>query len=309
MIENPSVAVIILTHNEAIHLPRALEHIRIFAREIFVVDSFSTDDTVEIAKASGARIYQHSFENHARQFQWALENVPITSDWVMRLDADEIVEADLAEEIQLKLPCLPAEISGVTLDRKTIFRGKFIRYGGRFPLTLLRIWRRGAARIEDRWMDEHIYLTKGRAVRFTGGFADYNLRDLTHFISKHNDYATREAMDRLNSRWQLSQPQDFLNSGSTVRQVKIKRLLKEAVFNRLPFELSAALYFLFRYVILLGFLDGREGLMYHFLQGFWYRYLSGAKLREMEQAASRATSDVERRAVIACLAAQSLVRK
>src|SRR6185437_1272667 len=164
--EHPSIAVVILTFNEAAHLPRALEHVRAFAREIFVVDSFSTDDTVEIARASGAQVLQHPFQNQARQFEWALENAPITSDWVMRLDADEIIEVDLAEEIKQRLPNLPAEITGVALNRKTIFQGKFIRHGGRYPLMLLRIWRRGMARIEDRWMDEHIYLTKGRAVTF-----------------------------------------------------------------------------------------------------------------------------------------------
>jgi hypothetical protein len=249
---------------------------------------------------------QHPFQNQARQFEWALENAAITSDWVMRLDADEIIEADLAEEIKRKLPELPPDVTGVTLNRKTIFQGKFIRHGGRFPLMLLRIWRRGMARIEDRWMDEHIYLTEGRAVTFKGGFADYNLHDLTYFTAKHNNYATREALDRLNARWQLFQPQVELTRESTARQAKIKRFLKQSLYNRLPFELSATLYFLLRYVVQLGFLDGREGLTYHLLQGFWYRYLSGAKLREMEQAASRATSDEERRTVIARLSGQKL---
>ncbi|HXS76095.1 MAG TPA: glycosyltransferase family 2 protein [Terracidiphilus sp.] len=304
--EHPSIAVVILTFNEAAHLPRALEHVRAFAREIFVVDSFSTDDTVEIARASGAQVLQHPFQNQARQFEWALENAPITSDWVMRLDADEIIEVDLAEEIKQRLPNLPAEITGVALNRKTIFQGKFIRHGGRYPLMLLRIWRRGMARIEDRWMDEHIYLTKGRAVTFKGGFSDYNLHDLTYFTVKHNNYAAREALDRLNARWQLFQPQVELTRESTARQAKIKRFLKQSIYNRLPFELSATLYFLFRYVVQLGFLDGREGLTYHLLQGFWYRYLSGAKLREMEQAARRATSDEERRTVIARLSGQKL---
>lgn len=306
MNENLSIAVVILTFNEAIHLQRALDYVRAFAREIFVVDSFSTDDTVKIAVGAGAQVLQHRFQNQARQFEWALENAPITSDWVMRLDADEIIEADLADEIKRRLPHLPAEVTGVTLNRKTIFQGKFIRHGGRFPLMLLRIWRRGMAKIEDRWMDEHIYLTEGRAVIFKGGFADYNLHDLTYFTAKHNSYAAREALDRLNSKWRLFQPQIELTRESTARQAKVKRFLKQSVFNQLPFELSAALYFIFRYVILLGFLDGREGLTYHVLQGFWYRYLSGAKLREMEQAARRATSDEERRTVIARLSGQKL---
>jgi len=306
MIEKPSIAVVILAYNEAIHLPRALDHIREFAREIYVIDSFSTDNTVDLAKASGAQVLQHPFQNYARQFEWALENAPITADWVMRLDADEIIEADLAEEIRTKLAALPADVTGINLNRKTIFQGRFIRHGGRYPLTLLRIWRRGKAHIEDRWMDEHMYVTEGRTVTFHGGFADHNLYDLTFFTAKHNSYASREALDVLNQRLRLFEPQVALTAEATAKQAKIKRFLKESVYNRLPFEISALLYFLFRYLFRLGFLDGREGLTYHVLQGFWYRFLVGAKLREMERAAKLATSDEERRAVIARLSRQRL---
>jgi glycosyltransferase involved in cell wall biosynthesis len=301
-----SLAIIILTYNESVHLPRALEHIRRFAREIFVIDSFSTDNTVELAKAGGANVLQHPFQYQAQQFNWALKHAPITTDWVMRLDADEIIESDLAEEIVATLPALTPEITGVNLNRKTIFQGKFIRYGGRYPLTLLRIWRRGKARIEDRRMDEHIYLTEGRAVTLRGGFADHNLNDLTSFTVKHNGYAGREALDVLNRRLHLFDPQIELTRQSTAKQAKIKRFFKESVYNRLPFEVSAFVYFLFRYVVQLGFLDGREGLIYHVLQGFWYRFLVGAKLRELEQAVKRTTSDEEMRSVIARLSHQRL---
>jgi glycosyltransferase involved in cell wall biosynthesis len=304
MTENVSIAVVILAYNEAIHLPRALEHLRAFAREIFVIDSFSTDNTVELAKTGGAQVLQHPFQNYARQFEWALENAPITSDWVMRLDADEIIEADLAEEIRTRLPALPLDVTGINLNRKTIFQDKFIRHGGRYPLILLRIWRRGKARIEDRWMDEHMYLTDGRTVTFKGGFADHNLHDLTFFTAKHNSYASREALDVLNQRLHLLEPQVALAAESTATQAKLKRFMKESLYNRLPFEVSAFLYFLFRYVLRLGFLDGREGLTYHVLQGFWYRFLVGAKLEEMEKAARQATSDEERRAIIAALSRQ-----
>jgi len=306
MKEKPSIAVIILTFNESIHLPRALDHIRIFASEIFVIDSYSTDNTVSLAKAGGAQVLEHPFQNYARQFQWALENAPITSDWVMRLDADEIVEADLAEEIMAKLPTLALDMTGVNLNRQTIFQGKFIRYGGRFPLTLLRIWRRGKAGIEDRWMDEHMYLTEGSTVTFKGGFSDHNLNDLTSFTAKHNSYAGREAMDALNGRLHLLGPQLALASASTARQARIKRFLKESIYNRLPFEISATLFFLYRYIFQLGFLDGRAGLTYHFLQGFWYRFLVGAKLRELEQAVKHASSEDEMRAAIARLTRQTL---
>lgn len=306
MKDKPSIAVVILTFNESIHLPRALQYIRVFAREVFVIDSDSSDDTVSLARAGGAQVLEHPFQNYARQFEWALENAPITSDWVMRLDADEIIEGDLAEEIIAKLPTLPADVTGINLNRKTIFQGKFIRWGGRYPLTLLRIWRRGKARIEDRWMDEHMYLTEGRTVTFRGGFADHNLYDMTFFTAKHNSYASREALDALNQRLHLFEPQLALASATTAKQARIKRFLKESVYNRLPVEVSASLFFIYRYVFQLGFLDGQAGLTYHLLQGFWYRLLVGVKLRELERAVKLATSDEELRSAIARLTRQKL---
>lgn len=304
MSERASVAVIILTHNETLHLQRALEHIAGFAREVFVVDSFSTDGTAELARSFGAHVLEHAFQNYAKQFEWALENAPITSEWVMRLDADEVVEADLAAEIVEKLPQLPPDVTGVNLNRKTIFQGKFIRHGGRYPLTLLRMWRRGKAHIEDRWMDEHMYLSEGRSVTFDGGFADHSLRDLTFFIDKHNWYASREALDVLNKRLHLFEESCALTAESTARQARLKRFFKESVYNRIPFEVSAFAYFFYRYFIQLGFLDGRQGLVYHVLQGFWYRFLAGAKLRELEAVIRNASPDDDIRIKIAGLTRQ-----
>jgi glycosyltransferase involved in cell wall biosynthesis len=307
--EKIGIAVVILTYNESIHLARALKHIEGFAREIFVIDSYSTDGTVEIAREHGAQVLEHPFQNYAKQFEWALKNAPITAEWVMRLDADEVIEDDLAQEIVVKLPHLPADVTGVNLNRKTIFQDKFIRHGGRYPMVLLRIWRRGKARIEDRWMDEHMYLSDGRTVTFEGGFADHNLFDLTFFTNKHNRYASREALDVLNNRLHLFGPQLSLTSESTARQARVKRFLKEKLYNRMPFELSALAYFFFRYVFQLGFLDGRRGFVYHILQGFWYRFLVGAKLRELEIAMKNASNEDEMRSEITRLTGLRLSAK
>jgi hypothetical protein len=171
---------------------------------------------------------------------------------------------------------------------------------------MLRIWRRGKGKIEDRWMDEHIYLTEGRAVTFRGGFADHNLFDLTAFTAKHNNYASREALDVLNKRLHLFDLQAALTTKETAKQAKLKRFLKESVYNRIPFEISAFLYFLYRYIFQLGFLDGRRGLVYHVLQGFWFRFLVGAKLRELEHATKQATSEAEMRSEVARLTRQKL---
>ena len=304
--EKASLAVLMLSYNEAIHLPRCLDHIEGFAQQVFLVDSGSTDRTVEIAQSRGVHVLHHPFQNYARQFQWGLDHAPITTDWVMRLDPDEIIEPDLAEEIVRELPRLPASVTGVVLNRKTVFQGKFLRHGGRYPLLLLRIWRRDKARIEDRWMDEHMLLSEGSSVTFRGGFADYNLNDLTFFTEKHNQYASREALDVLNQRMRLFPAAPDARTATTSRQATWKRFLKESVYNRLPVEVSASLFFLYRYVFQLGFLDGRRGLTYHLLQGFWYRFLVGAKLRELEEAAARAQTPEQLRAELSRLTRREL---
>jgi glycosyltransferase involved in cell wall biosynthesis len=279
-----SLAVIILAYNEERHIVRVLECARAVADEIFVIDSLSTDRTMELARVHGATVLQHAFINYSRQFQWALDNSPITADWIMRLDADEVIEPDLAEEIRVRLPTLPSDIVGINLKRKHIFLGRWIRHGGRYPLVLLRIWRRGKGRIENRWMDEHIVVKGGSTVTFDGGFSDNNLNDLTFFIDKHNKYATREAIDIINQRYNLFPGDHELDAQSTSRQASWKRFIKERIYNHIPFEIASFGYFFYRYVVKFGFLDGREGLVYHFLQGFWYRFLVGSKVRELERA-------------------------
>src|SRR5262245_38330581 len=131
-----SIAVVILTHNEERHILRALASAAGFAIEKFVIDSFSTDRTTDLARAHGAVVLQNKFINYAKQFQWALDHAPITASWIIRLDADEIIEADLAARIRDELPHLPDDVVGINLKRKHIFMGRWIRHGGRYPLVL-----------------------------------------------------------------------------------------------------------------------------------------------------------------------------
>ncbi|TFZ03105.1 glycosyltransferase family 2 protein [Ramlibacter henchirensis] len=285
-----SLAAVLLTRNEEIHLERVLLLLRKLGARVYVVDSYSSDRTVEIAQKLGAAILQNRFVNYSKQFQWALDNHQITEDWILRIDADEVLEDDLIDEIKNRLPRLPRSTVGINLKRKHVFMGRWVRYGGRYPLVLLRIWRNGYGRIEDRWMDEHMIVCGGDTVTFSGGFADHNLNDLTFFIEKHNQYATREALDALNQRLHLF-PRDHARLGSPAsRQAALKRWVKETIYNRIPFTVSAFAYFIWRYLFQLGFLDGKTGLIYHFLQGFWYRFLVGAKILELESAVAGMSS-------------------
>lgn len=276
------ITVIILTLNEELHIERAIKSVKSFAADIIIVDSNSTDRTVEIAASLGARIYKNTFVNYARQFAWALQR-EISTEWVMRLDADEFVEPALAEEIAEKLPTLSPDVTGIEITYKLIFMNRWIRYGGRYPMYLLRIWRTGCGAIENRWMDEHIALLRGRATRFSGAFRDHNLKGLTFFIEKHNHYATREAVDIL-QRMGVLGPASELEKRRITGQAGYKRLMKTTLYDRLNPLCAPFLYFIYRYIIRLGFLDGREGTIYHVLQGFWYRFLVGAKLYELNAA-------------------------
>lgn len=293
-----TIAIVILTYNEAVHIGRCLASISPIASEIYVIDSGSTDETVDIARAAGAHILTNPFVTQAQQFQWALDNAPISTDWVMRLDADEIIETDLATAIATRLYSLPSDICGVNLRRKLIFMGRWIQYGGRYPVTLLRIWRRGKARIEQRWMDEHALLIEGTATTFEGGFADVNLNNLTFFIDKHNRYATREAIDLLNQKYMLFDREAALDKRATSAAASGKRWLKENIYNRMPIWIGSLSYFLYRYLAQAGFLDGREGLIYHFLQAGWYRFLVAAKVLELDRELSVLDSEADRVAAL-----------
>ncbi|MDD5036825.1 MAG: glycosyltransferase family 2 protein [Methylococcaceae bacterium] len=274
------LAIVILTFNEDKHIERCLYSAFQVAQKVFVVDSYSMDQTVAIAKSLGAQIWQHEFKNHAAQLAWALENLPINTEWVMRVDADEIITPNLAKSIRLKIASAAPVTNGFIVSRYPRFAGAFIRHGG-FPQWQLRIWRKGTAEIEQRWMDEHMVLKTGQADRLTGEYIDDNLNNITWWTNKHNGYATREAIDLLNQKY------DFLpvttETGELTRQARYKRWLKEHLYTHLPLGLRAFLFFFYRMIFQLGFLDGRAGFVFHFLQGFWYRFLVDVKVSEVER--------------------------
>jgi glycosyltransferase involved in cell wall biosynthesis len=271
----PSLSVVILTFNEENHIQRCIESVKDIATSIFVIDSFSNDKTVQIAKKNGAIILQNKWpNNHSVQFNWALENCNIKTKWVMRLDADEVISQELVKEINTELT-KNNNIKGYMLNRGHIFLGKKMLHGGNYPVKLLRIWEYGFGYCEDKLMDEHIALNKDYETKvLKGSFWDHNLNDITWWTEKHNSYSTKEAIMQLQNKYGDSIP----NS-----QNSFKRFLKYSVYEKLPKSLRAFLYFSYRYFIKLGFLDGYQGLIWNFLQGFWYRFLVDVKVYEIEK--------------------------
>ena len=293
----PGITTIILTFNEEIHIERAIANAKLYSRDILVVDSFSTDSTVKLAESLGARVIQNKWVNYAKQFQFALDQ-EIDSAWVLRLDADELIGTDLAMKLNAELPAMPAEVAGIVFNRRHIFMGRWVRRGGRYPLLLLRLWRNGQGQVEDRWMDEHVLVHGGRTVRINGEFSDASERDIAFFVTKHNGYAAREAVDVLDQRYDLFDKPQAITAENSGWQASLKRLIKEKIYNRLPFGCGPLGYFLYRYLIQLGFLDGKTGLIYHFMQGFWYRFLVDSKILEFELAMEGCTTREERLVVL-----------
>ncbi len=275
-----NVTAVILTFNEERHLARCIASLSGVADHIVVVDSHSTDETGSIARGLGASVLQHDFVNHAQQFNWALSQLPTDTNWIMRIDADEVLTTELAAEIRSELPKVRAEVDGVYFGRRMTFQGRLIKHGGVFPVPVLRLFRYGKGACENRWMDEHIKV-QGPTVAFRHELIDDNLNSLTWWTDKHNRYASREAVDLLNLEYGFM-PHDSVASLSG-NATGIKRWLKESVYARLPGGLRAFAYFFYRYVLRLGFLDGMAGMSFHFLQGFWYRYLVDAKVAEVKR--------------------------
>ncbi|MGB5063898.1 MAG: glycosyltransferase family 2 protein [Candidatus Competibacter sp.] len=188
---------VILTLNEARHLPRCLASLAGVADGVLIADCFSTDDTLRVAQEHGARVVQHLFVNQATQFNWALTQLDADTDWVLRIDADEVLTPALAAEIRARLPGIGPEVDGVFCGRRMTFQGQLIRFGGLFPVRILRLFRAGRGQCENRWMDEHIKVA-GPTVDFQNELIDDNLNSLTWWTAKHNSYASREAVDLLN---------------------------------------------------------------------------------------------------------------
>lgn len=257
------IAVIILSKNEKLHMGRCLEKLApLEARQIFVVDCFSTDGSDKIAADMGATVVQHEWPGlYAKQFNWALDNLPIKASWVLRLDADEYLTADTIERLKEEFPKLPDDVSGLRLELKRRFMGGEIRHGTN-GIMLLRVFRYDVGRCEERAMDEHILLSEGRCIDFDGAFYDDNLNTFEWWQEKHRGYARREAQDAVAL---FANPERLAHPSATD--------LKKIKYYKLPPYLRAFAYFCIRYFLKLGFVDGVAGWRWNFWQGLWYRWL------------------------------------
>ena len=280
---NSLLSVVILTYNEEKNLEVCLKSVIGLTSNIFIVDSFSSDQTLEIAKRYTKYAYQRKFIAHSEQLNWVLENLPIETPWVMRLDADEYITKDLADEITVFLPNVSQEVFGLYIKRRVIFMERWMKHGGYYPIELLRIWRKGAALLENIVsVDQHIVLRQGKKALLKHDIVDKNNKDLLWWIDKHNAYSTREAIYSICVKYKIGKFEE-IHSSILGTQEERKRFLKSNLYMHMPLFIRAVIYFLYRYILRLGFLDRAEGLCWHFLQGLWYRFLVDAKIYEINR--------------------------
>lgn len=274
------VAAIVLTYNEEANLDSCLASLAGWVGELFVVDSGSTDATVAIAERHGATVVHHAFETHARQWLWVLQSLPLSYEWVLALDADQAVTPELKDEIVGLFGSGETgrrDVVGYYLRRRQIFRGRWIRHGGYYPKYLLKLFRRDRVRIDERELMDHHFYVEGRAEKLRHDLVENNRKeaDIAFWIAKHNRYAALQAREEFarGAAWPI---QPSLVGSPDQRVLWFKR-----VWSRLPLYLRPFLYFGYRYFLRLGFLDGKEGFIFHFLQAFWYRLLVDIHLDDL----------------------------
>jgi glycosyltransferase involved in cell wall biosynthesis len=281
----PMLSIIILTLNEEVNLPLALASLQRLDAEIFVVDSGSTDATRAIARAAGCQVVEHPFENYALQRNWAFDQLPIGAPWTLCLDADERLTPELVEEIEQTLSRQDTPYDGYMLRKRTIFMGRWLRHGGQYPAYHLRLFRSGRGRCEARLYDQH-FVVDGRVGGLSNDYIDVITSDLATFIARHNRWAELEAAEILARRT------GAVRSGPAVAPLLIgtaierRRFLRTHVYQRFPLFLRPFLFWFYGYVLRLGCLDGIEGLIFHTLQRFWFRFLIDARIWERQRARS-----------------------
>src|SRR3989339_1198615 len=276
--ELPKYSLIVLTFNEEQHLLRLLTSIEELNVIVFILDSGSTDTTLKIAEEYGAKVFYRKFDNYANQRNFALKELPITTEWILFLDADEYLTEELKKEISETLP--GTEYDGFYLKRRFYFHGKWIKHGGYYPIWILRLFKKEKGSV-DRAINEH-FVVNGKVGYLKNDFIDDNKKGISEWISKHDSYSDYEALELVAAKSQAAKDSQLNNFFGS--QAERKRWTREKIWNPfLPPLIRPFIYYFYRYFIRLGFLDGKAGFIYHFLQGLWYPFLIDVKYLELKR--------------------------
>lgn len=277
----PKITAIILTYNEEVHLQRCIDSVKEIVDDICVIDSYSTDNTKQIAEKNNVRFFSKDFISYSNKFNWALQNCSIQSDWIWRIDADEYATSKLAEQIREKLPSVNQNVNGIYINRRIVFLGKVLKHGGQKHSWQIKIFRNGFGYCENRILDEHI-IVSGNTTRLTGDQIDENLGSINTWITKHNSYANKEVIEQLSVKHEINDSNDIIKSDLWGNSVERKRWFKKKYASS-PLFLRPFILFIINYFFKLGFLDGKQGFIWNILQCFWYRFLVDTKIYEISR--------------------------
>jgi len=282
------IDVLIITFNESINLPHALRSVMPWARNVFVVDSESTDDTRRIAEEMGAKVYIQPWLGYARQKNWALDNLPFESDWIFILDADESITPELRDELLAiaSRPVHQVPEAGFYVNRLTYFMNRPIRHCGFFPAYNLRFFKRGRARYEEREVHEHM-IVDGPTARLRNMMIHNDRRGLEHYIAKHNRYSTLEARELFRYQMQRASGQ----AQKLERGIGFRRWVKHNILPRIPCAWMARFFYM--YFLRLGFLDGVAGFRFAVFLTVYDMFIT-LKLNELKTSAAEGDRPLER---------------
>lgn len=282
------VAAIVLTFNEERNIRACLASLVGWVEELFVVDSGSTDATVAIARDMGAIILVHPFEHYGAQRNWALDHCPVRAPWVLNIDADERVTPEMRASIERVVATTEPSVCGYLFSRRTVFMGRWIRHGGHYPAWHLRLFVKGRGHCEERLYDQH-FQCDGPTRQLPGDIIDTLTPSLAVFSVRHVRWAQLEAEEQQLDFDGVMRQSRISGKARGGNAIELRRWLRER-YGRLPLFVRPLMYFLYRYFLRLGFLDGVEGLIFHFLQGFWYRFLVDSLIFESQR---RSSADTE----------------
>ncbi|WP_077000896.1 glycosyltransferase family 2 protein [Variovorax sp. KK3] len=275
--EQPTLVVVILTFNSAAIIRETVSQAKKVSPNVFVVDSFSKDDTVAILEELGCTVVQRAFSNYSDQRNWAISQLEAQFGWQLHLDADEVLDAQSVDEIRTLLAG-PRKHEAYMLRRRDYFMGKMLRFSGVNPWHL-RLFRSGVGRCEARLYDQH-FIASVTPGRIEGFMHDKNSQRLTDWINSHNRWSDAEAKEKLGPRVAAD---NVLQAKLTGDARERTRFIKE-IYYKLPTGLRSLSYFIYRYIFRLGFLDGTTGFYFAFFQALWFRMLVDAKMYEQRSA-------------------------
>ena len=269
--------VVILTFNSASIIRETVTQAQQVSRDVFVVDSNSSDGTLDVLSELGCTVVQRPFKNYSDQRNWAIAQVKDRFGWQLHLDADEVLDAEAITDIRTALA--QPRHTAYLIRRRDYFMGRMLRFSGVNPWHL-RLFKSGVGQCEARLYDQHFVASTADTGRLGGYMHDKNSVTLSDWTARHNRWSDAEVEE--NSGPSKPEGDDVLK-GRLMGDARERTRFIKKICYRLPIGIRALSYFLYRYVFRLGFLDGKVGFYFAFFQALWFRMLVDAKVYERRQ--------------------------